>query len=172
MTRAQKTLAKSEAGRLIVEGIQDSLDQSLSPVSGGEFKRGKADGERSILFEEGDMREAIVSKNRQGDFIEVGVYKASEKLKAYNHNIGDTLPTRQFIPDESENFKKKITNRVDRRLNEIRKGKTKTKVEDLATTTLDALFNEAVGEASGVETSSGATLSFTIGELLAVFDGE
>ncbi|GAG46148.1 unnamed protein product, partial [marine sediment metagenome] len=158
--------------RLIVEGIQDSLDRSLSPVAGGRFKTLTAENERSILFEEGDLRESIKSVNRQGDNIEVGVWKPSEKLKAYNHNIGDTVPTRQFIPGEDQSFKKKVMSRVDRRIAELKRGQKDTRVKELETTTLDRLFQEATGAASGEQTSSDSTFSFTIGDLLAVFDGE
>lgn len=172
MNRTQKKIAKEEAGRLIVEGIQDSLDQSLSPVSGGSFKRNTKDGERSILFEEGDLRDAIISKNRSGDEIEVGVFKSSEKLKAYNHNIGDTVPTRQFIPDEDQTFKKKVLDRVDRRVKELKRGQKDTSVQELTTTTLDRLFREATQDVTSTGSSDGASLRLTIGALLDVFDGE
>jgi hypothetical protein len=176
MTPTQKTKAKKEAGRLIVEGIQDSLDQSVSPVAGGRFKKSKADGDRSILFEEGDLRDAITHKDAGGSFIEVGVYESDELEKAYNHNMGannasnSTVPERRFIPDKDQNFKKKVTNRVDRRLNEIRKGQSETRVKELQTTTLDRLFEEATDEATGTDTSSSANIAFTIGQLLDLFD--
>lgn len=176
MTRSQKTLAKSEAGRLIIEGIQDSLDQSLSPVSGGKFKRKMKDGDTSILFEDGDLRGAIISKNRSGDEIELGIFKASEKLKAYNHNMGSnnagnsTMPERRFIPDEDQEFKKKVMDRVDKRLKEIKRNASDTKVRDLETTTLDRLFEEAVASASSQQSSSGSVASVTIGDLIGAFD--
>ena len=31
---------------------------------------------------------------------------STQKKKAYNHNIGDTLPKRQFIPDDTSKSKK------------------------------------------------------------------
>lgn len=178
LNRTQKKIAKEEAGRLLIEGIQQSLDESLSPVSGGSFKRTTKDGDRSILFEEGDLREAIVSKNRSDDRIEVGVFKSSERKKAYNHNMGSnnssnsTVPERRFIPDENQTFKKKVMDRVDRRLKEIKRGQKETNIEELQTTTLDRLFNEATRDASATGSSDGPNLRLTIGALLDVFDGE
>ena len=172
MNRTQKKIAKEEAGRLIVEGIQDSLDQSLSPVVGGKFKKLTKDGERSILFEEGDLRDAIISKNRSGDEIEVGVFNSDEKYKAYNHNIGDTVPTRQFIPNEDQTFKRKVLDRVDRRIKELKRGQKDTSVQELTTTTLDRLFREATQDVTSSGSSSGSKLKLTIGSLLDIFDGE
>ena len=154
LTREQKTQAKNEAGRLIVEGINDYLDKSKSPVSGGKFKVKKKDGERSILFEEGDLRDAIVSKNRKGDVIEVGVFKSSERAKSYNHNIGDTVPTRRFIPGEGEKFKKTIMSRVNKRINEI-KEERETELEPLRTTTVGDIFAAFESASNTGGTSSG-----------------
>jgi len=160
LTREQKTQAKSEAGRLIVEGINDYLDKSKSPVSGGEFKVKKKDGERSILFEEGDLRDAITSKNRKGDEIEVGVFKSSERAKSYNHNIGDTVPTRRFIPGEDENFKKTIMSRVNQRIKEIKEDR-ETELEQLRTTTVGEVF-AAFELAAGSSTPTGESLTTSI----------
>lgn len=170
MTKSQKKLAKSEAGKIIVEGINEFLDQSKSPVSGGSFKTKLKDGGRSILFEEGDLRDAIVSKNRKGDEIEVGVFKSAETPKAYNHNKGDTLPKRQFIPGEDENFKGKITKRVDQRLDEIR-GDQSTKLKPLRTTTIGALFDSFTNTEVTAETSGASTL-LSIQQILGILDGE
>jgi hypothetical protein len=168
MTAEQKSLAKSEAGRLIVEGINDYLDKSSSPVSGGSFKRKKKDGERSILFEEGDLREAIVSKNRRGHEIEVGVFKPDETPKAYNHNIGDTVPTRRFIPAEDEKFKRTIMDRVNKRIKEIKKDQ-ETELEELRTTTVGQLF--AAFERAGGEERESSLLSFpTLGAIARELD--
>ena len=146
------------------------MDRSLSPVSGGSFKRKKKDGERSILFEEGDLRDSIISKNRAGDEIEVGVFDSTEKKIAYNHNIGDTVPIRQFIPGEDQSFKKKITNRVDRRIKEIKRGRESTAIRDLETTTLGQIFEQLTSSSSG-QTQSEPALSLTIGGLLDFLDG-
>ena len=106
LSREAKTRAKDEAGRILVEEINSFLDRSTSPVSGGRFKSQKKDGTASLLFEQGDMRSSITFKKRQGNDIEVGVFNKREAPKAFNHNEGDTLPQRKFIPADGENFKR------------------------------------------------------------------
>ena len=128
MSREAKTRAKNEAGRILVEEIQAHLDRSSSPVKGGDFKVRKKDGTRSILLEFGDMRDAIEFRRRQGDNIEVGIFKRSETPKAFGHNtdfrghpsLGGTGNKRQFIPDENEDFKRTVTSRVKRAVADIR----------------------------------------------------
>lgn len=151
---------------MIVEGIQDHLDQSKSPVSGGRFKRLLKDGTPSLLFEEGDLRSAIVSKNRKGDEIEVGVFKSSELKKAYNHNIGDTLPVRQFIPDVDQNFKNKIVEPAKRKIEELKGGERANNQRTLSSL-LDEAFESAVIESE----STGSGIGLTIGNLLENLDG-
>jgi hypothetical protein len=169
MTSEQKALAKSEAGRLIVEGINESLDQSRSPVEGGYFERNKADGERSILFEEGDLRASIISKNKRGSEIEVGVFDPDEIPIAYNHNKGDTLPRRQFIPGERQSFEESIMNRVNQRLDEIRDDR-ETELEDERTTTIGDLFKAF--EQSTTESRTGLFNFPTIGDLTRALGGD
>jgi hypothetical protein len=175
-----KKKAKEEAGKLIVEGIQDYLDQSESPVEGGKFKPRKVDGSRSILIEEYDMRPAIESKNRRGDQIEVGVYKKAEVKKAYGHNSGFKghpnekkmkAHRREFIPASNKKFKDKITDRVNQRMNELRRGQEQTQLEELETTTLDRLFEQATGGAQPTQQSSGSNLTVNLGSLLDILDG-
>lgn len=127
LSREGKTRAKNEAGRIIVEEIQAHLDRSSSPVSGGRFKTRKADGSNSILLEFGDMRDAIEFKRRSGDNIEVGVFRSAERAKAFGHTTGfrghpflDGTAFREFIPDESDSFKRTITSRVNRAINNIK----------------------------------------------------
>ena len=57
------------------------------------------------------------------DGIEVGIFEDAdeiERLKAFNHNTGDTLPQRQFIPNDNQNFKKSIMNKVNVEIDVIR----------------------------------------------------
>jgi hypothetical protein len=52
----------------------------------------------------------------------VGVFDSDEAPKAYNHNVGDTLPQRQFIPMEDQNFKSEIMAGIDEVIEEILSG--------------------------------------------------
>jgi len=104
---------KKKVGEFVVEQINNFLDGSLSPVSGGSYKKFKADKKPSQLFEDGDMRSSIKWKSVKGG-IDIGVFNKKEVPKAFNHNDGDTLPQRKFIPDEDENFKRIIVNGIKR----------------------------------------------------------
>lgn len=173
-----KKRAKEEAGKLIVEGIQDFLDQSESPVENGKFRTTKVDGSRSILLEENDMRPTIDSKNRRGDKVEVGVFKKAEVKKAFGHNSGFKghpneskmkKHRREFIPASNKKFKDKIMDRVNTRMDELRRGQDKTDLEELETTTLDRLFERATAPTS--QQSSGSNLTVNLGNLLDILDG-
>ncbi len=124
MSPEQKDRAKDEAGRIIVEEINSFLDSSTSPVSGGKFKKKLKDGKtRSILFEFGTMRDSIEFKKAEGDSIEVGIWNSNETPKAWNHNKGETVPVRQFIPNDSgkaSTFKGRINDRVNGMIESVR----------------------------------------------------
>ena len=119
----EKQLAKSVAGEILVEEINDYLDTSRSPVKGGKYKRRKKDGLPSLLLESGDMRSFIDFEPLESDHVEVGVFEDSptvERLKMFNHNVGDTLPRRETIPAPNKVFKKDIMAKVNRAVDEIR----------------------------------------------------
>lgn len=119
--KRQETIDK--IGEFLLEKINQKLDQSNSPVKGGKFKKKKADGSSSQLFEEGDLRINIDYRpHRRG--VKVGVFDDSEeveRLKSFNHNTGDTLPKREFIPNASDSeagFKGDINRGVSKLINE------------------------------------------------------
>jgi len=138
LNRDQKTQAKNEAGRIIVEEINKFLDGSNSPVSGGKFKSFKQDGGPSQLFETGDLRNSITYKRRKGSTIEVGVFSKREAPKAFNHNEGDTVPERKFIPAEGQKFKQSIRRRVDEAVKRI---KEQEEIQEERKQTVQELFS-------------------------------
>jgi hypothetical protein len=98
------------ADELIGE-IQVYLDAAKSPVSGAPYKTFRKDKKPSLLFEEGDLRDAIEwEPTKKG--IKIGVFDKDETPKAFNHNTGDTLPTRRFIPLDDETFKRPIISKI------------------------------------------------------------
>lgn len=122
MSPEAQTEAKFRVGDILVEQINDYLDRSTSPVSGGPYKPQKKDGSASQLFMEGDMR-AEITFIETDDGVEVGIFDGApdkEIKKAYNHNVGDTLPTRRFIPLEDETFKRDIMSKVKKAVSEVR----------------------------------------------------
>jgi len=104
--------AKQIAGSIIVEGIQRSLDSSISPVFGNQLQELANDGGPSSLFEKGDMRAFITfAELKNIDAVDVGIFNNApkvEKLKSFNHNVGDTLPQRRFIAAPNQRFDTEI----------------------------------------------------------------
>jgi|18_taG_2_1085343.scaffolds.fasta_scaffold00339_23 hypothetical protein len=98
-----------------------NLGDGKSPVANrGSFKKlnkeyakeEKGGDTNPNLDLDGDLLNALTSKNKKGDKIEIGIFKAGEQGKADGHNNfsgKSTLPTRRFIPSEREKFKKSIT---------------------------------------------------------------
>ena len=153
LSDSAKAEAKQIAGEIIVDEIHDFLDNSKSPAIGGKFKKRLAKGGNSQLFEDGDMRAAITFAELNGDAIEVGIFKSAktiERLKSYNHNIGDTLPERRFIPDKSKGFKRSIMKKVNAAIDELREfedsdNEIEFDIADIfSDSSLDALIDEAL----------------------------
>ena len=104
----EKKEAKIQIGNFLVDKINQFLDRSTSPVSGGAFKKKLKKGGSSTLFDRGDMRAALTfSEFRDG--VDVGIFNDSQAIKAHGHNTGGGhLPVRQIIPNEKEKFKQVI----------------------------------------------------------------
>lgn len=111
LSEDQQEDVKEMVGDLLLEEIENYLDKSSSPVSGAPFKARKKDGEPSILYERGDLRSSLEWESIDGG-VEIGIFQESEAPKAFNHNVGDTVPTRRFIPLEGEQFKKQINTKI------------------------------------------------------------
>lgn len=124
LTQEQKTRAKELAGNILVDQINSFLDRSLTPVKGGRWTRKKADGSVSTLFQDGDMRSQITFQELEDeDAIMVGIFSdapAVETAKSFNHNTGDTVPQRRFIPSPNQVFRPVIMNKINSAINEIR----------------------------------------------------
>jgi len=120
-----KSEVKTQVGNFIIEEILLRVAEGKSPLKGtptwkrlgknfaNKFKGGNRTPDLEL---EGDLLDALISKNRRGDEIEVGIFKASQTGKADGHNnhSGDSnLPLRRFIPDEDEQFYQKITKGIE-----------------------------------------------------------
>jgi hypothetical protein len=107
-------------GKAIVNEMQAKMDVAKSPVDGGRWKSVRKDGSVSVLFDEGDLRDAIDFKIK-GDRVEIGVYDSSEVPKAFAHNeaykghphIKQNEYYREFIPEKNQNFIPEIESRID-----------------------------------------------------------
>lgn len=147
--------AKEEVRAYLIDEILRSVEQGVSPVEGeGRFRiltpdyaREEKGGNRTANMElEGDMLNALTSKNKRGDKIEVGIYGAnapkadghnqiSGEAKAWASRTGRSKYKRRFIPDERQTFSKKIMDGVDDILDEYRvEGVEVGQVESTVTT--------------------------------------
>lgn len=114
-------------GVTILDEIRSYTEKGQSPVSGGSYKSSlskeyaKKTGKKiSDLFLEGDMLGNLSFSNFK-DRVTIKITDPLQKKKAYNHNVGDTLPQRQFMPDDDESFKKPIIDKVKRILDDAAK---------------------------------------------------
>lgn len=180
MSQEAKARAKNIAGEIIIDGIEDALDDSESPVQGGKYKSKKADGTNSRLLDKGDMRFSLESKNRKGNDIEVGVFKKSETNKAFGHTTGfkghkfldSSKNKREFIPGENQSFNKDIMDEVNEAVEDIKEfdtfKKEQKKPEELRT--VGALNLIAAPTSTPKELQN--TFDILIGELFGEFDGQ
>ena len=121
LTKEEKDTAKERVGSYITSKIIKFLGNSSSPVQGAPFKVLKADKTVSRLFETGSLWSNI-EHGQYRDGVQIGVFDPDDIPKGFNHNVGDTLPTRRFIPLKGEKFKPSIINGVNAIMKRIRSG--------------------------------------------------
>lgn len=120
-----KKIIKTRVGRFLVDQIGEFLDSSKSPVSGGGYKRTKKNGQPSILSDKGTMRAHIETRDVSANILATGIFDDApdkENLKSFNHNVGDTLPQRQFIPRPKQKYKKAILSGIKDIISEVING--------------------------------------------------
>lgn len=109
-----------EVGSYLVDAMLDSIGDGVSPVTGKPFKelsKKYADKEKggkrlANLDLTGDMLNALTYKI-EGNKVIVGVFDKEQAIKLYNHNVGDTVPQRQVVPNEKQAFNKKIMEGIE-----------------------------------------------------------
>lgn len=129
--RENRSTVKREVGQYVVDEILRHVSTGNSPVGGrGKFKtlnkeyaEDQKGGNRNPNLElEGDLLDSLTFKNTKSG-VEVGIFKSKEVPKADGHNnfTGKSkLPTRRFIPDESESFKRNIEKGIKDIVNEYK----------------------------------------------------
>ena len=129
---SRRKTAADAVGVYILSEIKSYLDKGNSPVKGeGAFKKltkdykkykqklGKGGDPNLQLF--GDIVNSI-QVNATKRSVELKIANSLQKKKAYNHNVGDTLPKRQFIPEEDNQFKRNITSGIKKVIEEFKDG--------------------------------------------------
>lgn len=134
-------------GEFVVNEILRSVSEGKSPVSGrGQFKKlnklyadEEKGGDRNPNLElDGDMLDALTYKPVSGNNIEVGIFASSQVPKADGHNnfSGESkLPTRRFIPEEDESFKKNINQGINRILKDFKRVPTQSTATEFSSIT-------------------------------------
>lgn len=118
-TKADTKKALEEIADYVKTEILRHVGDGVSPVQGGKFKRGLSPAYKKLkesmssagfanLELTGAMLDALEANITDDGKIEVGIFDSDQVEKARNHNEGDTLPQRQFIPNEGEKFKQPI----------------------------------------------------------------
>jgi hypothetical protein len=101
---------KRDIGKKLIDSIKQDMDAGRSSVTGQrwtglskdykEFKRKKVGSSSANLKLFNNMRPAILQQNVE-DGVKIEITDSSQIPKASNHLLGDTLPQRQFLPDDS-----------------------------------------------------------------------
>lgn len=115
--RNKRKEAKEAVADFIVSMIKEDTLNSKSPVDGSRFrglskeykafKRKITGSSKADLHLTNSMMDNLETRIK-GNVLEVGIFNRQEAPKAFNHNVGDTLAKRQFIPDRDEKFRSSI----------------------------------------------------------------
>ena len=111
----------------VLDSIENYTSRGVSPVSKGEYKKNltnkeymKKTGKKiSDLHLSGSMLGGITFDNFK-ERITFKITDSLDKKKAFNHNTGDTLPTRKFMPDDAagDKFKPSIRKAIEEIIND------------------------------------------------------
>lgn len=132
LSREKKSQAKAEIEVFTQASMLASMDAGRSPVSGGSWKKSlskeykaakKKAGKSGIADLEltGSMQNSM-QFGFSGNNLEIKITDTTNKKKMFNHNTGDTLPTRQALPNTGENLKKPIMDGIKRIIKDIKSG--------------------------------------------------
>ena len=117
ITGNKRKEAAQAAGEVALGGILEATEQEISPVNRmrgfpslakeyKKFKRKKGKGTKANLRLNEEMLPSMKVEADKNSFT-IKITDSTEKKKAYNHNTGDTLPKRQFLPDDERDQKLK-----------------------------------------------------------------
>jgi methyltransferase-like protein len=107
-------------GITIIDSIEEHLSRGVSPVSKGAYKKSlskeyaKKTGKKVANLDESGALLGDLRIDNFKDKVTIKITDRKEKLVGYNHNVGDTLPVRKFLPNDEtgEVFKKSITRKI------------------------------------------------------------
>jgi hypothetical protein len=125
---SDKDAALNDIGEFIIDSILEYVSQSKTPVAGGSFQKklsskyAEREGKTNANLDlNGDMLNSL-GFEIDGESLKILIKDNDQVPKSYNHNVGDTLPRRQFIPDDDQTFKSDILRGVGRIIQEYLDG--------------------------------------------------
>ena len=139
---AKRKKAKEEVRKYIMKQIERDTRSTISPVTGEAYEKlTKAYRERKIKMGAGDkpnlhlhnkMIRSIKDSNTT-DGVKFEIRSRKVIPRAYNHNTGDTIPERSFMPDEdlNQDFRPEIVEKVDKILNKYRSLEATKRIEKI-----------------------------------------
>ncbi len=114
LSNTQRTEAKRAIAEFIVSEIENQTQAQVSPVTGQGFtplskvykdrKKALGKGGDADLHLNNDMIDSIKAQVKESSVV-FKITNPTEKKKAFNHNVGDTLPRRTFLPDDTKKGK-------------------------------------------------------------------
>ena len=113
VTGNKRKKATEAAGEVALSAILAATAEEMSPVNKmhgfkglseqyRKFKRKKGKGTKANLRLKEDMLPSMRVEADKESFT-IKITDPTEKKKAFNHNTGDTLPRRQFLPNDEKN---------------------------------------------------------------------
>lgn len=148
--------AAHDAGEAALGAVKSYMESQSSPVSRqGRFKalskeykekkRKIAGNSKANLKLFGDLDESLEVEADESSFT-ISVQGKENILKGYNHNVGDTLPKRQFLPDEGQKFKRNIVAKIKEQIAKYEKPVKQEPTKELSSpeilVSFDKIFKE------------------------------
>ncbi len=125
-----KERAKRDVADFVLEQILADLGQATSPVTGDAFKplsksyktykETQSSAPIANMELTGAMLDALTTKVRDDDAIEVGWWDSDQAEKAFNHTTGDTVPKRPLMPGPRQEFRPEIMDEIESILKDYR----------------------------------------------------
>lgn len=121
---SQRKALSDVIGGVLLDEMLQYLDKGSSPVAKGQYKKTLSKEYKKIKKKKTgkSIADLQLTDSMLGDLkftstkkgVELKITDSEQKKKSYNHNVGDTLPTRQFLPNDANNetFKRPIMKKI------------------------------------------------------------
>lgn len=131
LSRDLKSSIKEDIINTLSTDMATDLNNQKSSVTGKNWKglskdykakkREEGKGTKANLELDGDML-GDMEMSFVGNKLRIKIKNGLEKKKAFNHITGDTLPKRNFLPDEGETFRSGIMSDIKKIIKEGKSG--------------------------------------------------